>query len=103
MSKHTVPHTDPPLRVLQVQVYMAEGKIITKSKVGSLTIQPVKYEFTSMPLYRMYPYPIRSSMLWLAIHTIVLLVNTISKIILESLKNFAKYQEILPKFLRNYF
>ncbi len=58
-----------------------------------------------MPLHRMYtypcPYPIRSNTLWLATHTLVLLVNTISKIILKSLKNFAKYPEILPKVLRN--
>ncbi len=64
-------------------------------------MQPAKRDVTGMPLYRMYPYPIRSSTLWLAIHTHVLLVDTISKIILESLKNFAKYREILTKVLRN--
>ncbi len=42
-----------------------------------------------------------SSTLWLAIHTLVLLVNTISKIILESFENFVKYREILQKVLRN--
>ncbi len=42
-------------------------KVITKSKVGSLTMQPAKHDVTGMPLYQMYPYPIRSSTLWLAI------------------------------------
>ncbi len=36
------------------------------SKVGSLTMQPAKHDVTVMPLYQMYPYPIRSSTLWLA-------------------------------------
>ncbi len=64
------------------------GKVITKSKVGSLTMQPAKHDVTGMPLYRMYPYPICSSTLWLAIHPLGLLVNTISKIILESFEKF---------------
>ncbi len=33
-------------------------KVITKSKVGSLTMQPAKHDVTGIPLYRMYPYPI---------------------------------------------
>ncbi len=33
-------------------------EVITKSKVGSLTMQPTKHDITGMPLYRMYPYPI---------------------------------------------
>ncbi len=57
------------------------AKVITKSKVGSLKMQPAKHDVTGMPLYQMYPYPIRSSTLWLAIHTLVLLVNTTSIII----------------------
>ncbi len=64
-------------------------------------MQPAKRDVTGMRLYLIYPYAIRSNTLWLAIHTLVLLVNTISKIILESLKNVAKYREILPKVLRN--
>ncbi len=64
------------------------NKVTTKSKVGSLTMQPAKHDVTGMPRYRIYPYTIRSSMLWLAIHTLVLLVNTISKIILKSFEKF---------------
>ncbi len=64
------------------------SEVITKIKVASLTIQPTKHDVIGMPLYRMYPYLIRSSMLWLAIYTFVLFVNTISKIILESFEKF---------------
>ncbi len=67
---------------------MDGSKVITKSKVGSLTMQPIKHDVTDMSLYRMIPHPICSSALWLAIHILVLLVNTISKIILESFENF---------------
>ncbi len=31
------------------------SKVITKSKVGSLTLQPAKHDVTGMPLYRIYP------------------------------------------------
>ncbi len=48
---------------------------------GWLTMQPAKHGVTGMPLYQIYPYPICSSML-------VLLVNTISKIILKSFEKF---------------
>ncbi len=34
------------------------SKVITKNKVGSLTMQPAKHDVTGMPLYRMYSYPI---------------------------------------------
>ncbi len=34
-----------------------QTKVITKSKVGSLTMQPANHDVTGMPLYRMYPYP----------------------------------------------
>ncbi len=63
-------------------------KVITKSKFVSLTMEPAKHDVTGMPLYRMYLYPLRSSTLWLAIRALVLLVNTISKIILESFEKF---------------
>ncbi len=78
-----------------------QTKVISKSKVGSLTMHAAKHDVTGMTLHQMYPYLIRFSTLWLAIHALVLLVNAISKIILESLKNFVKYREILPKDLRN--
>ncbi len=51
-------------------------------------MQPTKHDVTGMPLYQMYSYPIRLSTLWLAIDTLVLLVNTILKIILKSFEKF---------------
>ncbi len=64
-------------------------------------MQPAKHDVTGLPLYQINPYPIRSSMLWLPIYTLVLLVNAISKLYWKVLKNFAKYREILLKLLRN--
>ncbi len=78
------------INVLKVGRIMVTIKVITKSKIGSLAMQSAKHDVTGMPLYRMYLYPIRSSTLWLAIHILVLLVNTISKIILESFEKFCQ-------------
>ncbi len=70
-------------------------KVITKSKVDSLTMQPAKHDVTGVPLYRMYPYPIRSSTLWIPLFCLIYqkLFWKVWKILLD--------REILPKVLRN--
>ncbi len=85
---------------LQLFWYLQQTKVTTKSKVGSLTMQPAKHDITVMPPYQMYPYPTPVRYGWLYIPLFCLIIQY-RKLFWKVLKNFAKYREILPKFWRS--
>ncbi len=78
------------------------SKVITKSKVGSLTMQPAIHDVTGMPLYLIYTHtqytPVRYGWLYVPLFCLLILQR---KLLWKFLKNFAKYREILPKVLKN--
>ncbi len=79
---------------------VVECKVITKSKVGSHTMQPAKHDVTGMPLYPMYPYPIHSVRYGCLYIPFFYLLIQYRKLFWKVLKNSAEYREILPKVLR---
>ncbi len=106
LSREDVKGMNTQLGSLIVEI---RTKVITKRKVGSLTMQPAKHDITGMPLYQIYQYTIRSITLLLAIHTLVLLVNTYNienyfgkfeKILLSMEKYYQKFWKIIWKYLK---